>query len=162
MLDVGSWELDLGCWVLRISDSDPGSRQPTTTNKEAFMNRPPSILIVEDEDMVRINLEDFLEDEGADVKSAESGEKGLEFLKDKKFDVAVVDMRLPGMDGNTFIKKAKKIQPALSVIIHTGSAFYSLPPELSALGVTENHILLKPLSDMGILSRAIKELRIEN
>lgn len=126
------------------------------------MNQVPRILIIEDEEMVRMNLEDFLEDEGADVKSAESGEKGLEFLNDKKFDMAVVDMRLPGMDGNTFIKKAKKMQPELSIIIHTGSAFYSLPSELRELGITEDHILLKPLSDMGILSRTVNKLKIGN
>lgn len=119
------------------------------------------ILIVEDEEMVRINLADFLEDEGFEVESADSGEAGLEILGRGRVDVAVVDMRLPGIDGNTFIREAKKRQKDLHVIIHTGSTFYSLPRELRELGITEKQILLKPLSDMGILTQAIRELRSE-
>lgn len=123
------------------------------------MNRQEiKILILEDEEMVRINLEDYLEDEGFEVISAETGEKGLEFVRANHFDIAIVDMRLPGMDGNTFIIKAKTLQKNMQIIIHTGSTFYSLPREFRGLGITEKQILLKPLSDMGILTRTIREL----
>ncbi|OQX23448.1 MAG: two-component system response regulator [Desulfobacteraceae bacterium IS3] len=119
------------------------------------------ILIVEDEEMVRVNLEDFLEDEGFDLKSADSGEQGIAFLNAGLFDIAVVDMRLPGINGNTFIKEAGKIQPNLKFVIHTGSTFYSLPAELREMGITNEEILLKPLSDMSILSRVIRKLLSE-
>ncbi|MDM8525306.1 response regulator [Desulfococcaceae bacterium HSG8] len=119
------------------------------------------ILIVEDEEMVRVTLEDFLEDEGFEVRSADSGERGIELLDECQFEVAVVDMRLPGMDGNTFIKTAKKIQPRLDFIIHTGTAFYSLPQELRDMGITNSNILPKPLSDMELLIRAIEKLKSE-
>ncbi len=117
-----------------------------------------SILIVEDEEMVRINLEDFLQDEGFEVKSVSSGEAGLEILSKAAFSTVVADMRLPGIDGNTFIKNAKKIQPNLNVVIHTGSTFYSVPRELREIGITQEQVLLKPLSDMSILSRLILKL----
>jgi len=117
------------------------------------------ILIVEDEEIVRVNLEDFLEDEGFEAKSADSGEAGLEILEKEDFDVAIVDMRLPGIDGNTFIKKAKKMQTHLNIVIYTGSTFYSLPRELRQLGITEKQVLLKPLRDMGVLSQTIREMR---
>ncbi len=117
--------------------------------------REISILIVEDEEMVRINLEDFLADEGFEVKSTDSGEAGLENLSKRTFSTVVVDMRLPGIDGNTFIKNAKKMQPNLNVVIHTGSTFYSVPRELQDMGITQEHVLLKPLSDMSVLSRLI-------
>lgn len=120
-----------------------------------------SILIVEDEEMVRVNLEDFLEDEGFELKCADSGEQGLGFLNAGRFDIAVVDMRLPGINGNTFIKEAGKIQPNLKFVIHTGSTFYSLPPELREMGITNEQILLKPLSDMSVLSRVIRKLLSE-
>ncbi len=127
------------------------------------MNQQPiKVLIIEDEEMVRINLEDFLEDDGFEVKSADSGELGIELLAGSEFDIAIVDMRLPGMDGNTFIKKAKKIQPRLDFIIHTGSAFYSLPKEFSDMGITREQILLKPLSDMEVLTQAIRRLSIKS
>jgi len=123
--------------------------------------REISILIVEDEEMVRINLEDFLADEGFEVKSTDSGEAGLENLSKRTFSTVVVDMRLPGIDGNTFIKNAKKMQPNLNVVIHTGSTFYSVPRELQDMGITQEHVLLKPLSDMSVLSRLILKLRSE-
>ncbi|QTA90384.1 response regulator [Desulfonema magnum] len=124
------------------------------------MNEQPiKVLIIEDEEMVRINLEDFLEDDGFEVKSADSGELGMELLGEYKFEIVVVDMRLPGMDGNTFIKEANKIQPLLNFIIHTGSAFYTLPKEFRDMGITKEQVLLKPLSDMEILTRAIRKLQ---
>jgi len=124
-------------------------------------HEPLRILIVEDEEMVRVNLEDFLEDEGFEIESASSGEAGLDILRNSTFDFAVVDMRLPGIDGNTFIRKAKKKRPDMNIIIHTGSTFYTLPKELRDMGITDDHILLKPLPDMEILSRTILKLRLE-
>jgi len=123
-----------------------------------MMRQQIKILIVEDEEMVRINLEDFLQDEGFEVESVGSGEAGLEVLSTAMFSTVVVDMRLPGIDGNAFIKEAKKIQPKLNVVIHTGSTFYSPPAELRDIGITQEQVLLKPLSDMSVLSRLILKL----
>ena len=118
----------------------------------------PRILIVEDEEMVRINLEDFLEDDGFAVRAVGSGEQGLEVLDVDLFDAVIVDMRLPGIDGNAFIRAAGKKQPDLRFLIHTGSADYSLPSDIMELGVTSEQILLKPVADMRIISQIITTL----
>jgi len=116
------------------------------------------IIIIDDEDMVRINLADFLEDEGYAVSHVKSGEEGLELIKKQAYNVAIVDMRLPGIDGNTFILKACAVQPALRYLIHTGSADYTLPEELKMLGILPASILYKPVQDMDIIKAGVVNL----
>jgi DNA-binding NtrC family response regulator len=119
------------------------------------LSRTIKVIIIDDEKMVRLNLLDYLEDEGFLVTALPSGEKALALLRTQAYDVAIVDMRLSGMDGNLFILEAHRLQPELRYLIHTGSATYSLPPELKELGIASNHIFLKPLQDMGKIVRGI-------
>ncbi|MFM8453871.1 MAG: response regulator, partial [Gammaproteobacteria bacterium] len=73
------------------------------------------ILVVDDEDMIRTNLQAYLEDENYPVMVAESGEKAVEIVKLGLFtpDVAVVDMRLPNMDGNSVILALNELNPKI-------------------------------------------------
>ena len=121
-------------------------------------NKIKKILIIDDEDMVRINLVDYLEDEGYSVTSVNSGEEALNLLHSQKYDAAIVDMRLPGMNGNSFILNAHQLQPELRYLIHTGSTTYSVPQELKSLGVSKEHIFFKPLQDMNIIVEKIHNL----
>ncbi|MBD3307353.1 response regulator [candidate division KSB3 bacterium] len=123
---------------------------------------PIHILIIDDEDMVRLNLVDYLEDEGYRVMAVCSGESALALLRTRPYDTAIVDMRLPGMDGNSFIGEAHRLQPHLRYLIHTGSTTYALPPELQSLGITKDHIFFKPIHDMDTLVEAIENLTKEN
>ena len=116
------------------------------------------ILIIDDEQMVRLNLVDYLEDEGYLVKSFSSGEEALDLLQEQQYDVVIVDMRLPGMDGNSFILKAHQLQPELEYVIHTGSTTYSIPRELRRLGITQDDVLFKPLQDMAMIVEKIHTL----
>lgn len=122
-------------------------------------NKPAKkILIVDDEELYRWNLCDFIEDEGFIPLGVETGEKGLEALSNQSFDLAIVDMRLPGMNGNTFIEKAQKIDPNLKFIVHTGSTEYSLPLELKKFHLTEEQVLYKPLKTIELLIDKINYL----
>jgi len=116
------------------------------------------VLVVEDEEMVRVNLADFLTDDGFDVVSCNGGEEALERIGKDLFDVAVVDIRLPGMDGDSFIRAAHARQSTMKFLIHTGSPQFALSKELADLGIGEKHLFQKPVSDMSILSREIKKL----
>jgi len=122
------------------------------------MMPPIHVLVVDDEDVVCSNVIAFLEDEGFDVVSANSGEKALEIIASKKFDVGIMDMRLPGIDGNTLILKSHELQPDMKFLIHTGSTNYNLPRALTDIGLSENNIFQKPLIDMGVLVDAIQKL----
>ncbi len=116
------------------------------------------VIIIDDENMVAEMLKDYLEDSGFSVSIAGTGEEGLEMIASENFDVAIVDMRLPDMIGNDFIRKAYIIKPEIRYFVHTGSLNYRLPDELIALGMDRNSILYKPVSDMSKITDAISEL----
>lgn len=116
------------------------------------------ILIVDDEESIRRSLRAYLEDEGFEVIAAGTGEEGLELLGSTPADAVIVDMRLPGMDGNTFIEAAHDLQPGMGVLIYTGSVGYKPPSNLQSIGVGEERVFRKPLRDMSVLVSTIKEL----
>lgn len=117
-----------------------------------------AILVLDDEDTIRTNIVDFFEDEGFEVHSSSDGEEALELVANQRLDAVVVDMRLPGMDGNKFILRAHSLKPNLVFLIHTGSINYDLPKELRALGLTSKNIFLKPIESMDILANTVRTL----
>ena len=119
------------------------------------------VLLVDDEYIVRKTLQDFLEDEGFYVGTAESGENGIDLLREAPFDYCIVDMRLPGMDGNDFILGAHGMDPGLRFLVYTGSVDYVPPAGFRDFGITRTHIFHKPIADMRTLSDALRRLESE-
>ena len=117
---------------------------------------PIRVLVLDDEELVLETLACFLEDQGYDVHTATTGEKALDLLTHVHPDLAIVDMRLPGFDGNAFILKAHRLQPRLRFLIHTGSADYLPPPPLAALGIGNDNVFHKPVRDLRDFIRAIE------
>lgn len=78
------------------------------------------VLIVDDEETLLEYMSKRLVREGFTVKTTLSGEEGLETATGELFDVAVVDMKMPGMDGVETQKALKKVQPFLQCIVLTG------------------------------------------
>lgn len=113
------------------------------------------VLVVEDEPHIRTSLMNFLEDVGFDTLTSENAERTLEILNNTPVDVAVVDIRLPDMDGNSLMTKAHKIQPNIKFIIYTGSTVYELTQSIKRLGVTSEDVFYKPISDLNIIAAAI-------
>ena len=117
------------------------------------------VLVVDDEPLIVTGLRVFLEDEGMQVDSAASGEEAAAIVSnDSGFDVCIMDMRLPGMNGDTTIRALPQLCPALKFIIHTGSANYSMPEDLRALGIAESLFFAKPLLDMTLLAETVAAL----
>ncbi len=112
---------------------------------------PKQFLILDDEDSIRQSVAAFMEDLGYNVFQAESAEQGLEILRNHTVDEAVVDVRLPGEDGNTFMVEARKINSDIKFVVHTGSADYRLPEAVKNLGVTPDMVLIKPIPDLNLL-----------
>lgn len=117
--------------------------------------RIPTILVLDDERLIRINLAAFLTDEGYHTLEAESGEAALSLLAKHQVDLVLVDLRLPGLDGAQFMLTAHQLRPGLRFLIHTGSMEFRLPAELAAIGLGKDDVFCKPLPDMAVLSRAI-------
>ncbi|MCK5695706.1 MAG: response regulator [Desulfobacula sp.] len=121
------------------------------------MTRPKLFLILDDEESIRQSIAAYMEDDGYIIFQARSGEQALEIVKNNHIDEVVVDIRLPGIDGNTFMLEARKILPDIKFVVHTGSADYIPPDAVKALGVTSDKVLIKPVSDLKVLSEALKE-----
>ena len=116
------------------------------------------VLIVEDDSAVRLNLETFLEDEGFKVKAATTGEDAIELIKNFTPDISIIDIRLPGIDGNEVMLKVNDSHPQSKFIIYTGYLGYTLPEQISALGVNADQVLFKPVQEMKQFSRMIEQL----
>lgn len=120
---------------------------------------PITVLIVDDEEMVRNNLAAYFEDEGMEVTGVESYEAARDLIQDHEpFDICIMDMRLPGLDGNAAILALHEFWPELRYIIHTGSVNYTLPDALRCIGIKDEHVFAKPMADMGPMTATIRRL----
>jgi len=79
------------------------------------------ILIVDDNDFIRIAVSKMLSLLGYEVSSADSGENGLSIFRKNKFAIVLSDYEMPGMDGVTFACSVKKRSPRTRVVIMTGA-----------------------------------------
>lgn len=114
------------------------------------------VLVIDDESSIRESLTEYLEDFDFNVTSAESAEEALGVLENTPHDIAIVDMRLPGMDGNAMILNAHSKCPDMRFLIHTGSVDYQLTQKLKNIGIRQEHIFLKPIPDLSIFVDAIR------
>ncbi len=111
-------------------------------------NSSINVLIVDDEISIRTSLSEFLQDFDYQVDSAESAEIAIEMISAKKYNVVIVDLRLPSMSGDLLIIRASEIDSAIKFLIHTGSVEFALSEELVKLGMTKGNIFLKPMPDL--------------
>lgn len=123
-----------------------------------------SILIIEDERIMRITLEDALKGAGYEVLSSEMGRDGLEAVKSTPFDLIVMDVKLPDGDGISLMNEIKKFTDAEIIVI---TAFGSIRDAVRAMKLGAFDYITKPFSldeFMIIVERAlgVKRLRDEN
>ena len=78
------------------------------------------ILVIDDEEYVRLVLEQAIREEGCEVTTASRGQEGLDRLASGSFDCVVSDLRMPGIDGRAVLKWVKDHQPDVDVMILTG------------------------------------------
>src|SRR3989338_3198152 len=127
------------------------------------MNR--KILVVDDEAAILQSLSGALRDDNFDVSTAGSGEEALACLESAEFDVVLLDIWLPGMDGLEVLQRLKAAQPALAVIMMSGHGTIETAVKATKLGAFD--FVEKPLSLDKILvliknAIAFTELNQEN
>jgi len=103
-----------------------------------------NVLLVDDELEFLETLVKRLTKRGLNISTAKSGEDALEIIggKEKEIDVAVLDVRMPGMDGIQTLREIKKIDPLMEVIMLTGHASVEVAIEGMELGAFD--YLMKP------------------
>src|SRR5947199_10491450 len=94
-------------------------------------SRNGTILVVDDEEIMREILETLLTRGGYDVRLASSGHEGLEMARATPFDAAIVDIMMPGLDGVATLDELKRIDEDLAVIIIT--AYASVESAIAAM-----------------------------
>ena len=124
-----------------------------------------NILIVDDESSIRESLQGVLEDEGYKASAADSGEACLEMLRQKSFDVILLDIWLPGMDGLEALERIRENEDAPEVVVISGHATIETAVRATKLGAFD--FLEKPLSverTLILIKNAIetRKLRLEN
>jgi len=86
------------------------------------MENKVNIMVVDDEEIVRESLTSWLEEDGYSVEAVESGRKALSLLPAKSWDLMLVDLKMPGMDGIQLMDEVHKAVPDMLVIIMTAYA----------------------------------------
>jgi len=96
-----------------------------------------SIFVIDDDNIIRGNLKDFLELEGHDITTFSTGEDALSRLSHDTPDIMLVDLRLPGIDGLELLEKVKESSQNVEVVIITGHADVSSAVKAIKLGARD-------------------------
>jgi DNA-binding NtrC family response regulator len=115
------------------------------------------ILVVDDELIMRESLAGWLQRDGHEVKTASSGETALEMIKETRFDILLVDIKMEGMSGLDVLKTVKENDPDVAVIMIT--AYGSIQTAIEAIKSGACDYLLKPFepNELGVLIDKILE-----
>ncbi|NIQ39015.1 MAG: response regulator [Proteobacteria bacterium] len=124
-----------------------------------------SLLLVDDEPIVLSFLQRIFSDDGYHIQTALTGEDAVSLITKTRFDAALIDFKMPGMDGLTLLKEVRKLHPGISVIMLTGHGGVKEAVRAMKLGAVD--FLEKPFSAEALRARVaqlyqIWELNEEN
>ena len=117
-------------------------------------NTSASLLIIDDDDVVRASLAAYLEDSGFNVLQAANGLQGLEVFQAQSPDLVICDLRMPQVDGLELIRRINALQVETPVIVVSGAGVMSDAVEALRLGAAD--YLIKPLVDLAVLEHSIR------
>lgn len=112
-----------------------------------------TILVIDDESLVRESMAIYLEDSGFNVIQAVDGKQGVELFTEFRPDLVLCDLRMPEMDGMTVLTKLGEIAPDTPIIIVSGAGQIHDVVEALRLGALD--YLVKPITDMAVLENAV-------
>jgi signal transduction histidine kinase/CheY-like chemotaxis protein len=125
-------------------------------SKEARITMPEaSIIIIDDEEGIARLCQRLLERANYQVQTLTDPAEGVSTLREEQFDLLLVDIRMPGMDGFEVIEEARKIQPEIAVVIMTG--FGTLETAIRALRQGADGLILKPFEEGSELVNTVRE-----
>ena len=114
--------------------------------------KPPSgkVLVVDDDEVVRHSYQRSLRIAHCDVEAVDNGEDALRALAANSFDVMLLDLRMPGMDGMEVLRAARQASPQSEVIVITGYPTLETAKEAVQLGAFD--YLAKPVGPAEIIN----------
>lgn len=147
---------DIDAWL--DTQRPRGERTPSNATSDRAQARDgrSRVLVVDDESSIRELLQKTLALAEYDVDTASDGRAALERLRLGNYDLMIADLKMPGMDGLTLIREAKRLTADLPVIIITGFSTESSAIEAVNLGVAG--YLTKPFRVPQVLAAAARAL----
>jgi DNA-binding NtrC family response regulator len=119
--------------------------------------RRATILVVDDEDIVCQSCSLLLSEQGHEVRTALDSQKGLELAREHPFELILVDLKMPGLDGMAFLRAIKDVQPDTEVIVMTG--FAEITSAVAAIKLGAFDYIPKPFNPDELLVAAEKALQ---
>jgi DNA-binding NtrC family response regulator len=121
--------------------------------------KPLRILVVDDESIVRDSLQDWFKQDGHSVSAAACGKEALRLAAQQHHDIALVDLKMPGMDGLELQSRLSAADPELTIILMT--AYASVDTAIQAMKAGAYDYILKPFDpdDLSQLIRRAAERR---
>ncbi len=118
-----------------------------------------SILIVDDDESILETLSIILEDNGYSIDIAKNGEEAIKKSMEKFYNLALLDIKLPDMEGTKLLTKMKETRPKMVKIMITGYA--SLQNAIDALNLGAEAYIMKPLDPEGLLKTIEEKLKAQ-
>ena len=109
-----------------------------------------NVLVVDDDEVVRLSHVRSLRSVSCDAEAAEGGEDALRLMERHPFDVVLLDLRMPGMDGMSVLKAIKQKWPASEVVVITGYPTIETAKEAVRLGAYD--YLAKPVGPVEVIN----------
>ena len=123
------------------------------------MDKQARILIVDDDENIRKTMTAILEDEGYIVDSAASGKEAIEKANGTTYNLALLDIRLPDMEGVELLKLMKDSLPRTRKIMVTG--YPSMQNAISAVNKRADAYLIKPVDVEKLLETVKEQLKLQ-
>ncbi|MBC8232089.1 sigma-54-dependent Fis family transcriptional regulator [bacterium] len=122
------------------------------------MEHKLNIILADDEDIVLRTIGDYLRDSGHYVDEARDGLAALELIESREYELALLDVKMPGMDGMSLLAKAGEICPEMSVVIITGHG--NMDMAIQALRLEAADFLTKPIKFLELDAVLEKSVRL--
>ena len=113
-----------------------------------------TLLIIDDDEVVRASLAAYLEDSGFSVLQASNGLQGLQVFERDKPDLVICDLRMPQVGGLELIRQVTDLSPQTPVIVVSGAGVMNDAVEALRLGAAD--YLIKPLEDLAVLEHSVR------
>jgi len=110
------------------------------------------LMLVDDEERLLSSIAKLLSKKGIDVVTATSGAEAIEKLKHQTIHVVILDVKMPGMDGNETLVEIKRLFPMVEVIMLTGHATVESAVDGLKFGATD--YLMKPIGIDELIQKA--------
>ena len=123
------------------------------------MTEPARILVIDDDESVRKVIAAALEDEGYIVDIAENGKQAIEKAQAKVYHLALIDIRLPDMEGTKLLSELKETTPKMVKIIVTG--YPSMQNAIEAVKKGANDFVVKPFKMESLLDIIKRRLKMQ-